>query len=141
MVKNWLFKSYYLFHHIFLKKTLHCNQIDLGVYYRIVHDSILWRGVGEEILRLELSPWSILKIVCQLGYDWHPIGTQLAPNWPPFTTKWVKSKRGHIKSDFNCHLICVSISKFLTIGWLAHRGEVHDRLLVNLYTISHTNLN
>jgi len=86
-VQNRVFKSYYLFHHIFSKKTLHCNQIKLGVYYRIVYDSILWRGVGEEILQPEVSPWSILKIVCQLGYDWHPIGTQLAPNWHPIGTQ------------------------------------------------------
>ena len=68
-VKNCVFKSYYLFHHIFLKKTLHCNQIDLGVYYRIVYDSVLWRGGCEEILQPELSPWLILKIVYQLGVD------------------------------------------------------------------------
>ena len=96
MVKNWLFKSYYLFHHIFLKKTLHCNQIDLGVYYRIVYDSVLWRGGCEEILQPELSPWSILIILPQLAPNWGPIGTQLAPNWPRFTTKWV-NRRGRPK--------------------------------------------
>jgi len=78
MVKNWLFKSYYLFHHIFLKKTLHCNQIDLGVYYRIVYDSVLWRGVCDEIFELGISPWLVLKIGCRLTTNWHPIGTQLA---------------------------------------------------------------
>ena len=83
----------------------------------------------------------ISKNCMPIGVRLGPIGTQLAPNWPPFTTKWVKSKRGHIKLDFNCHLICVSISKFLTIGWLAHRGEVHDRLLVKLYNIWDTDLN
>jgi len=28
-------------------------------------------------------------IVLRLGYDWGPIGTQLAPNWPSVTTNWV----------------------------------------------------
>ena len=96
IVQNCVFKSYYLFHHILLKKTLDCNQIDLGVYYIIVNDSVLWRGVCEEISQPEVSPWSILKIVCQLGYNWLPIGTQLAPNWPRFTTNWVNRRGGHI---------------------------------------------
>ena len=68
----------------------------LGVYYRIVYDSILWRGVGEEILQPEVSPWSILIILPQLAPTWHPIGTQLSPNWPRFTTNWVKRRGGHI---------------------------------------------
>jgi len=80
MVKKQVFKSYYLFHHIFSKKILHCNQIDLGVYYRIVHDSVLWRGVCDEISQPEVSPWSILKIVYQLAPNWGPIGYQLVPN-------------------------------------------------------------
>ena len=28
-------------------------------------------------------------IVLRLGYDWGTIGTQLVPNWQPFTTKWI----------------------------------------------------
>ena len=38
--------------------------------------------------------------------------------------------------DFNCHLTCVLISKLLTVDWLAHCGEVHDRTLYNItYTV------
>jgi len=54
---------------MFSKKTFHCNQIELGVYYRIVYYSVLWRGVCDEIFELGISPWSILKIVYQLGVD------------------------------------------------------------------------
>jgi len=73
----------------------------------------------------------------QVGAMWAPSGCKLAR----YTTNWVKSGRGHIKSKFNCYITCVLISKFLIIGLLAHRGEVHDRTSVTLYTISYTYLN
>jgi len=126
-VKNRVFKSYYLFQNKISKKTFQYRNIDLDVEDIFIIDSILWRGVCEEISQPEVSPCSILKIVCQLGYDWGPIGYQLAPNWPWYTTNWVKSKRGPKYLNFNGHITCVFISKFLSVDWLPHRGDLHDR--------------
>ena len=57
-----------------------------------------------------------VTIVCQLGYDWGPIGTKLAPNWPSVTTNWV-NWRGQY---YSAKLLIVLIAQ-------SNRGEVYDK--------------
>ena len=48
-----------------------------------------------ERFKMPFCPWSLPNcnpIGARLYANWGTIGTQLAPNWPSFTTKWIKRR-------------------------------------------------